>query len=250
MMFQKELAEIKQKLDVPMPERLAIINEIASDLNEAYAKLIASGKNPDEARRLTLDEMRMDNQVMSELSAVYETSFARLLRMLPQNWAKGIYEISGMLPLFAFIWFTKGDMHMLEFLREGGWPAVVSILLMGGLGLSMDLRHAFRWFVLRDHSKSSLGKFSHWPLYLAAGTLLLGVVGAAAGYRIVFVKWSQGVIPPELIRAGLAEPLAGVITAATMAGAIVLVHGWLSAWKHSIIYFLHRDDESASKPWL
>jgi hypothetical protein len=248
-MFQQELAEIKQKLDVPLPERLAIVAEIASDLDAAYAKLISSGVGPEEAKRLTLAEMGLDRHVMRELSAVYETFVARCLRMLPQKWAKGIYEISGMVPVIAFIWFTKGDIHMWEFLREGGWPAVLSILLMGALGLAMDLRHAFRWFVLRDHSKNSLSRFTHWPLYLAVGTLLLGVVGAAAGYRIVFMKWSQGAIPTEVIRAGLAEPLAGVITAAAVAGVMVLIHGSLSAWKHGVLCSLSRDLDSESKPW-
>lgn len=78
-MFQQELAELQQKLDVPVPERLALVAEIASDLDAAYAKLIASGVGPNEAKRLTLAEMGLDRQVMRELSAVYETFFARCL---------------------------------------------------------------------------------------------------------------------------------------------------------------------------
>lgn len=42
-MFKQELAEIQQKLDVPVPERLPLVAEIGSDLDTTYAKLIASG---------------------------------------------------------------------------------------------------------------------------------------------------------------------------------------------------------------
>jgi hypothetical protein len=107
------------------------------------------------------------------------------------------------------------------------------LFFIGGIGIAVDLRHAFRWFVVRDHSEKSLSSFSSTPLYLAAVSVLVGVIATAVDYRLVFAHVAKGNVGDIYI--GLSEPLSALIVAAALAGLIVLLHGWLSAWRQRTV---------------
>ena len=230
-MFEAQLKQLERKLTIPYPERSEFMREIAGDLEFRYQKYIADGMNADDAERRALDEVSLSQENMTDLGDVHEGAVAKAIRVMPQSLGRFITDFSGIVPLVVFALFSLKEFSMLEFLREGGLPFVISIILVGGFGLSVNLKHAFRWFVIRDHSEKSLADFSSGPLYLAAASLLMGVLTTAAGYRLVFAKWSEGSVPDAVIRAGLSEPLAGLIVATAIAGMIVLLHGWLATWR-------------------
>lgn len=233
-MFDVELRRIEKRLTIPYPRRTDFLREMAGDLDSRYQKFIADGYGPDEAKTLALNEFHLSQENVADLEDVHEAAVGRFIRNLPEREGQFVRDYSGIVPLIIFACFSLKEVSMLDFLREGGLPSVITILLIGGYGLSINLSHVFRWFVIKDHSEQSLANFTTWPLYLAAASLLAGLITSALGYRLVFVAWSQGAIQDSAIRAGLSEPLAAVIVAATIAGLIVLLHGWLAHWREKI----------------
>jgi hypothetical protein len=233
-MFEADLKELERKLNIPYPERADFMREIAGDLEERYQKYLADGMSADVAKCRALNEINLSQENITELSEVHEGAVSKVMRRMPHPWDQYVRDYSGIVPLVIFALFSLKEFSMMEFLREGGIPFIIAVLVVGGFGISLNLKHAFRWFVVRDHSRQSLADFSHGPLYLAAAALLLGVLTTAAGYRIVFAKWAEGGVPDAVIRAGLSEPLAGMIVAAAIAGIIVLLHGWLATWRQRI----------------
>lgn len=233
-MFHSELKDLEKRLKMPYPERGDFIREVAGDLQHLYTKLRSEGLSNEQASKKALSEIYLSHDDMVVIDAVHESTAAKLVHKLPSPLSKLIRDYSGTVPLLVFFIFSTKEVSMMEFLREGGLPAVIAVLVMGGVGLAINLKHAFRWFVLRDHSDESLKNFSNGPLYLAAATLLAGIVNTAVGYRLVFSRWSQDHFSDSVARAGLSEPLASLIVAATAAGLVILLHGWLSTWRTNI----------------
>ena len=122
---------------------------------------------------------------------------------------------------------------MSEFLQEGG-PVIWVILAIGVAALLLELQRGVLWFVVRNHSPASLAKNTPTPLYLAAATMSLGLLGAALDYYVIFRRWNAGVITEEMVHFGLKEPLPCIIVAGTLATVIVLAHGALQSGLRAI----------------
>jgi hypothetical protein len=119
------------------------------------------------------------------------------------------------------------------FIRDGG-DSMILVILLGSLGLFLELQRFFIWFVLRDHSVPALRKNTATPLFLAAATFLLGVLGTTLRYYDVLANYPFGTNAPEILRRGLREPLANMIMASSLAALTVLVHGLLSVGLRAI----------------
>jgi hypothetical protein len=234
-MFEPELKELELKLKVPYPERVHFLNELTADLSHSFRKSIEEGVTHTEARARALEALHLSGDDIESLNIVHESRASRCLAKLPAPIAQHISDFSGIVPLVIFAIYATKEFPMLEFLREGGLPGVLAIIIIGGIGIAINFRHLFKWFVLRDHSTESLRAFNNGPLYLAVASLLIGIFSTAAGYRIVFAKWSEGSLPDAVVRAGLSEPLAGLMVATIVAGLIVLLHGWLATWRTQTI---------------
>jgi hypothetical protein len=235
MRFDAELRCLEHRLNIPYPERSAFIAEVASDLERAYEEFCAEGYSESEAKVRALEQLELKADDIQSLNALHESGLIKTLNKLPSGMRQVLVDFSGVVPLVIFNFYVLREGFMFEFLREGGWPGVVTVLGLGLLGVLINFKHVFRWFLLRDHSLESLRGFTNGPLYLAAGVFLVGVVAAAAGYRIVFSKWSDGLISDSVAKAGLSEPLSILMLGAFMSGVIVLLHGWLASWKAKTI---------------
>jgi hypothetical protein len=235
MRFEAEIRNVARQLTMPFPERRRFLRELASDMAHAYDEFRASGHSEEASHRQTLETFDIEGTDWSDLNRLHQSRVQRILDRMPRGLGEMVLDFSGVVPLMAFLILVTKEVPMFEFLREGGIPSIVVISLLGGIGLAVQLRCAFRWFVVRDHSENSIRVVPKGPLYLGLAAMLAGVVGTALGYRNVFHYWAaHPAVTPEVIRSGLAEPLASLVLASVLAGVVALLHAWLVSWHESV----------------
>jgi hypothetical protein len=233
--FEPELRALRDRLTLPYPERSTFVAEVGADMEQTYQRLVTEGHDAASAKRQAIADLAMSEEDLTELAAIYTPRAARAVARLPHRARRMIEDFGGVVPLLAFTLFMVGEVSMIGFLHEAGVMSVFIILALGGLGLGVQLQRVFRWFVLRDHSERSLSGLTAGPLYLGAACFLSGVLSMAFGYRNVLAAWSTGAVPEADLLLGMGEPLAALILATAVTGVIVLVHGWLAAWRQRVL---------------
>jgi hypothetical protein len=231
--FREALARFERELDIPYPERAELLDEIAADLEAAYAASRARGLAEAEARAAALGEVAPDAPALRALSEVHRPAARRALERLPRA-ARALAEpVALLLPFAVVVSLLASEVPLVLFLREGG-AATALVLALGGLALLLDLERAFRWLVLRDHSPASLAGHTATPLYLAAATALGGLGGAASNAYLVLARASEGLIPPEAVLVGLRESLSCAVTGLALSTLSVLLHGAVAAGRRAL----------------
>ena len=231
--FREALARFERELDLPYPERADLLDEIAADLEAAYAASRARGLAEPEARAEALREVAPDGPALRALSEVHRPAVRRALERLPRA-ARALAEPAALLVPFAVVMsLLASEVPLVLFLREGG-AATVLVLALGGLALLLDLERAFRWFVLRDHAPASLAGHTATPLYLAAAAALAGLGGTALNGYVVLARAGDGLIPPEAVSAGLRESLSCAVTGLALSTLSVLLHGAVAAGRRAL----------------
>ncbi|HEY6104863.1 MAG TPA: hypothetical protein VIV59_02700 [Anaeromyxobacteraceae bacterium] len=231
--FDEALARFERELDLPYPERAELLDEIAADLEAAYAASRRRGLAEAEARAAALREVAPDGQALAALAEVHRPAARRALERLPRA-ARALAEPAALaFPFVLVVSLLASEVPLVLFLREGG-AATVVVLALGGLALLLDLERAFRWFVLRDHSTASLAGHTGTPLYLAAAAALAGLGGTALNAYLVLARSGQGLIPVEAVPLGLRESLSCAVTGLALSTLSVLLHGAVAAGRRAL----------------
>jgi hypothetical protein len=232
-LFAQELAALEDRLAVPYPDRALLLEELASDLGEAYDVLAARGLAEPEARQAALRGLALDDETVRALEDVHTPVVLRALARLPRPVRQWLEAFATAAPLAALFFFLIAEVPLSSFVREGGGAAVL-VTTFGMLGLFVEFQRLFIWFVLRDHSVQALRRNTPTPLYLAAATMLLGFLGAALKLYAFLPRWATGVLPPGVQRQLLSEALACLILASALAALTVLLHGALAVGLRAI----------------
>jgi hypothetical protein len=227
-MFDDVLAHVERSLDVPYPEREAVLRELRGELEAAYLAQRARGLGADAAREAAMQELALDGAALASLSQVHASAAKRALLLLTPDarewveWLVPTCAVAG-----AFVWVSS-EVPVMHYIDEGGLATWVTLAL-GAMALLLQLHRGFVWFVVRDHSPAALQRHTATPLYLAAATFLMGVLGCALGYYQVLHVWSEGRLTDAALRVGLREPLPCVVLGTSTAVLIVLLQGALAA---------------------
>jgi hypothetical protein len=227
-MFDDVLRRIETMLDVPYPQRSHILRELEADLSACASDLREQGATEQEARDGALRDLGLDEQALASLSALHAPIIRRLLLRLPQPVREPAEWLAAGSSLIVGIYFIITEVPMLEFIREGGF-AMYFILVIAGAALLLQARRAFAWFISRDHSAASLARNTATPLYLAAATMLSGITGAAAGFRVTLYYVVENKLGNDIAMIGSAESLANIVFAGSLALLIVLIQAALAA---------------------
>ena len=231
--FQEALARLERELDLPYPERAELIEEVAADLEAAYAASRQRGLAETEARAAALREIAPDGPALAALAEVHRPAARRALESLPGT-ARALAEATALaLPFAAVVSLLTSEVPLVLFLREGG-AATALVLALGGLALLLDLERAFRWLVLRDHSPASLAGHTATPLYLAAAAAAAGLGGTALNAYLVLARAGEGLIPSEAVTVGLRESLSCAVTGLALSTLSVLLHGAVAAGRRAL----------------
>ncbi len=231
--FGEALARFERELDLPYPERAELIDEMAADLEAAYAESRRRGLPEAEARAAALRALGPDGPALAALAELHRPAARRALERLPRA-ARALAEPAALaIPFAVVVSLLAAEVPLVLFLREGG-ASTVLVLALGALALLLDLERAFRWFVLRDHSPASLAGHTATPLYLAAATALAGMGGTALNAYVVLARAGEGLIPPDAVPVGLRESLSTAITALGLSTLSVLLHGAVAAGRRAL----------------
>ncbi len=231
--FGEALARFERELDLPYPERAELLDEMAADLEAAYAEARRRGLADAEALAAALLQVAPDGPALAALAELHRPAAHRALERLPRA-ARALAEPAALaIPFALVVSLLAAEVPLVLFLREGG-AATALVLALGGLALLLDLERAFRWFVLRDHSPASLAGHTATPLYLAAATALAGMGGTALNAYVVLALSGQGLIPPQAVPIGLRESLSSAITGLGLSTLSVLLHGAIAAGRRAL----------------
>jgi hypothetical protein len=231
--FAEELGRLEERLAVPYPDRALLIEELAGDLAEAHRALRARGLPEEEARQQALRSLSLDEAALRALEDVHTPVVLRALGRLPPPVRPWVEALATAVPLFGLFLFLMLEVPLSSFVHDGGGPALM-VVFLGLLGLFIEFQRLFIWFVLRDHSVPALRRNTPTPLYLAAATMLLGVMGAALKLKALLPRWASGRLPPAEVHRVITEPLACLILASALAALIVLMHGALGVGLRAI----------------
>jgi hypothetical protein len=223
-LFAAELSDLEHRLAVPYPARAELIEEAAADLCAAYHQERARGLPPEEARARSLRRLDLDEEARHALEGLHASALQRALGLVPaaaQPWLRALFSAA---PLAAVFVFLVREVPVNRFLRHGG-PIVYLVVSFGALGLLLELQRFFIWFVVRDHSADALRRNTPTPLYLAAATVMLGLLGSAVQYHAFLSRWRGDTLA---LARGLREPLTSIILACSLAVLTVLLHSALS----------------------
>lgn len=227
-MFDDVLRRIETMLDVPYPQRGHLLRELEADLCACAGALREQGASEQEAHDGALRELGLDAEALASLSALHAPIIRRLLLRLPQPAREPAEWLAAGSSLIVGIYFIITEVPMREFMIEGGY-SMYFILVIAVAALLLQARRAFSWFVSRDHSAVSLARNTATPLYLAAATMLAGISGSAAAFRVVFYKVVEEKLGSEIALLGSYEALAPILFAGSLAFLIVLVQAALAS---------------------
>ncbi|MBN2360573.1 MAG: hypothetical protein JXR83_14045 [Deltaproteobacteria bacterium] len=228
MRWRDYLQRIDAELAIPYPERARFLDELHADLEAAFQQQRRQGLDDEAAERATLDAFELDFEAIAALNAVHVPAVQRLLARLPGRTRPVLESIAIGLPLLLLIALISARVPLASFLREGGIVSLV-ILAVGSLAVLLQFERLLLWFVLRDHTAHALRLNTSTPLYLAAASALLGILGSSLGCYLVLFAWSEGRIDAGLVRVGLRESLSPIVVGSAFATLVVLLHAALQA---------------------
>lgn len=222
----KELKALETRLTVPYPERLDFLRELKSDMQDHYQHLLEGGMATEHAMAQVRKDFSLTPEDISRLEEAHLHFTAGLLGFIPKHQRSLFLRCIRWCIGFVFIFKLTTEAPMIQFFRDGGFIIYV-ILGLGGIVLLQQFYRGFRWFVTRDHSKSSLAAQNSNSITAAVLITMVGLFGTATGYYVVFHKWANNLISTEELKFGLYEPLPCLIVATLLGSAIVIVH-WAS----------------------
>jgi len=172
--FAPVLRDVEKAMTLPIPERVRILEELQSDLEELMDRLVDEGLPAREARARALEALVPSAETMAELNTLHTPLYRRLTRqvssrkvMLAERWLL-------VLATFAVLLTQTGTLFRARLLQDPS-PFLVPVLLGGAALFALVLRKAFQFWIKRDHLRPGQGLGA--ILWSSGGILSLGVGG-------------------------------------------------------------------------
>lgn len=222
-MFEKELKSLEDRMTVPYPERLCIIEEIKSDMEAAFEDIVRLQKLSEEtAYKIVIKRFLPNEATTICLESLHAPLLKKILCYLPPSLQSLLLDvILAIVPAF-YIFYLFTEVPMINFLMQGGL-AIYVILVLAGIGLYLQLARIFNWFILKHHVKLTLDANTATPLYFAAASICFGLLGTSVAYYKVLLIYAKDVITFDQLKHGLYEPLPCVIIGSAFAIIIILL---------------------------
>lgn len=175
--FLSALREVDGSLLVPLPERVRILRELESDLEDLRGQLEVRGVPSSEARSRAVEMLVPDRVTLGELRGIYASKYVRLTgRMSPDlvralersalaAWAASVLLVQAMVMLRT---------NMLGRASIFVWP----VMALGALTAAAACAKMFELWIARDHGAPERGLGA--LLALSAATLSAGLLGVVA----------------------------------------------------------------------
>ncbi len=138
------------KINLPFPERIHFMNELKSDMQDHYDRLISEGRSPRDAVDEVSKSFKLTQADITALGQAYQTPMQVFISRIPSHVRSSLFEVFRFIVAFAFITTLVKEVRMIQFLNEGG-VIIYAILVIGGGVVLTQLFRYFKWFIYRDH---------------------------------------------------------------------------------------------------
>lgn len=173
--FRDVLREVGQGLALPLQRRVKILRELAFDLEELSADLMARGLPAEEARRRATEALVPHGEALTALDRIHAPLYHRVTRGLAAHRLRAL-ERSALFALTAMVLVVEGLALRSVPLVGAPPPWLVPVLAAGALLFALTAAKAFTLFVKGDHRHPAGGLSA---ILGAAGlTLAVGAAGA------------------------------------------------------------------------
>ncbi|GMV06771.1 MAG: hypothetical protein AMXMBFR53_30460 [Gemmatimonadota bacterium] len=172
--FADVLRQVGQGLALPLRSRVKILRELAFDLDELSADLMARGVPAEEARRRAAEALVPHAEALTALDRIHAPLYQRVTRGVTAHRLRAA-ERGALFALTSGVVLVEG--LALRRVPLSGDPStwLAPVLAAGGLLFALTAAKAFALFVKGDHRHPARGLNA---ILAAAGvTLALGVAG-------------------------------------------------------------------------
>lgn len=173
--FTDALRRVGQGLALPLQSRVRILRELAFDLEELSADLMARGVPAEEARRRATEALVPEGPALAQLDRIHAPLYRRATRGVAAHRLR-VFERGALFALTLGVVLVEGV--ALWRVPPLGEPStwLVPVLAAGGLLFALTAAKAFALFVKGDHRTPASGLNA--ILGVAGLTLAVGVAGS------------------------------------------------------------------------
>jgi hypothetical protein len=226
--FAPVLREVERGLALPIPDRIRILRELESDLEELMDRLVDEGFPPEEARTLALEALVPNAETLKALGDLHSPLYRQLTRHLStgrvrkaERYALGL-STAGVL-LVQTVTLLRAD------LLQDPSPFLVPVLLTGAFLSALVFWKAFRFWIKKDHISPGRGLGA--ILGISGTVLALGFGGLIFDfYRLAVVLERSPELAQTLVAVWLMRDAALLSVAIILAMAGGLAWFVLSQW--------------------
>jgi hypothetical protein len=227
--FLPTLRSLDQELQVPIRERLRILRELESDLEELYGLLVAQGVAPDDARRRAVEALVPAGQSLAELSWLHAPLYWRMTRNITDSRLK-VYERTVLVLATLSVVLVETLMLLRLDLLSDASPFMWPVLVLSGILTATLTMKTFTLWIKGDHQEPDRGLGA--TLVMSGIVVATGFIGAFVDFvRLASVLESSADQTTGLFMAWLirACALLSVSMVVALAGGV----GWffLSQWR-------------------
>jgi hypothetical protein len=174
--FQAELLQLADRLDLPEPARTRVLLEVIGDLEAAYRANLASGLDEQSARRRALEYCDLSDEALLELGAVHGTFLRQILLTIPEA-ARGFWEQALVTTLVVVLALAAGAVVSTPGFWARGSVFVWPLSLLAVAAAATTLVRVYNLWIRQDHHPARLRSGHGLLLGLALAMAAWGALG-------------------------------------------------------------------------
>jgi hypothetical protein len=225
MRFRTSLERVEATLSLPQPQRALVVAELAADLEDMYACLLAEGVASADAERRALERLLPDPDTLRQLEALHMPLYRRLVSRLSSA-GRSRVERAAVVTLTVLVVAATAASLPLGGLTHDPSPFLVPVVVLGCAGLLAALFSALQLMVVGVSSARDGARGLDAVLLLALAAPYVALTGmvidfhAAAG-RIMIEPEQAAAVLNALLRAD------GILLVCALCLSLLISLSWL-----------------------
>jgi hypothetical protein len=180
--FLPTLRQLDRELAIPMLDRINVLRELESDLEELTNTFVAEGHDLHSARRMALEALVPDGTALGELRRIHSSSYARLSQRFGSSRLR-LVERGALVIAASGVMLIESVALMGTDLRYGPSAFMWPLLSLSGLLFAAIVGTAFSLWIKKEHAPLRSGALT--VIALSAMVLITGVIGAPADLYVL-----------------------------------------------------------------
>lgn len=181
--FQAELRAVAEQLDLPQPVRSRILLELAADLEDLTAALLARGESEDEARRRALELLLPSGDAVEALRGVHRPLYQRLVDRFSERTRHRLERLLLAVVSVSVLGIGIGALTRVHLFTSPS-PFLWPLLALAGLIVGVGLGTLLRLYVVKDHGLVHLRRGMFVLPVLACASASVGFIGLVLDFYV------------------------------------------------------------------